>query len=104
MISRYTAMSPSIEVDADKEFYPDPLSINYDDLISSEGNTPSKYAIDTLTLQKPFILTAVVYNKTFSIYDDIILSWNDVPHISTLDVDDVLYFPTEVDIKTFIYS
>lgn len=97
--SRYTAMKPSTEVDSkDLESYPDPLSINYDDLTTTE--VPSVFEMDYSTLQKPYQVCAALYGNAQ--YDDIVLSWNEIPHLSKMAAGDLLYFPVLADIISFI--
>lgn len=102
MISRYDAMSPSMEVDSkDLQMYPDPLSIDYSKNIIL--TSPAlRYEIDDACEKKLYLLTAAVYLLTYGQYDDIILCWNDVPHVSQLEAGDILYFPEKADLTAFL--
>lgn len=94
-------LASKTEVDSvDSQLYPDPLSIDFDTLVTTK--VPSKFEIDFLSIQKPFLLTAYAYSANEAQYDDIVLSWNNVPHISKLQLEDVLYFPDLVDITSFV--
>lgn len=82
-------MREGVVDDVDGETYPDPLTLNYSSFI------PSQF-IESLTLlendlARPWVLFSRKYGQ--AIYDDVILSLNEVPHRNFLTVDQELFFP-----------
>ena len=94
--SRYDFMKDGVTADEiSGSFYPDPLSLNYSDF--SMSSVPLK---DEMTSKKIIFFwkeAEALYGSPC--WDDIVLTLNGVPHKNFLDVDDVMYFPSEDDIK-----
>lgn len=94
--SRYDFMKDGITADeVSGSFYPDPLTLNYADF--SMTSVPLK---DTLSAKK----ITFFWKESDNLYgspcwDDIVLTLNGVPHKNFLQVGDVVYFPSEEDIK-----
>ena len=107
-ISRYDYMMEGSVLDPiDNQVYPDPLSINYNNLSLSEP--PIRYEVTEIFIQKPYLFTNRLYG--ISSMDDIILTLNNIPHISELDKqisnDDnltkVIAFPSSlIEIQSFL--
>lgn len=103
MRSRYDAMSQSLVLDAkDSSCYPDPLSSNVvTDLTLTSA--AQRFEISEKHCQKFFQLTGALYNsREYAQYDDIILGWNDIAHVSLIEDGDVLFFPSENDILNYL--
>ena len=103
MISRYDLMAASSDIDeTDLERYPDPLTIDYENLVLTEA--PYQYEIDETFIKKPYIVTNALYGVTE--YDDIILDINGVCCIQSLKNKEgsILIFPVQKDLLAFYTS
>jgi hypothetical protein len=81
-----------------KETYPDPLSIDFS---SFEYTEPAiKVEPDETIAQKPYLLMSAQYGVTY--YDDIILSLNNIPHLSKLMDFPFLLLPINSDLRGFM--
>jgi hypothetical protein len=98
MISRYDIMKESSVLDTDTTTFPDPLSINFNDLKLT--TSPYKKRLDSRQINKPWLIVYEVYNRTDS--EDMILNLNGVAFYPTLEPGDDIYIPTLADINTFI--
>lgn len=103
MKSRYDIMKGSAtEHDPeDLQRFPDPLSIDYSSFEFTEP--PLQYEVTYLFLERPYVVTNALYGEP--VYDDLILSINNIPHMSTLDAADegvVLSLPGNNDLFSFI--
>lgn len=102
MLSRYNAMLPSTELDSeDLQAYPDPLSTDYEkDIVLT--SPALRFEMNITAEKKFYVLAAAVYQQTYAQYDDIVLCWNDIPHISTVEAGDTIFFPERRDITTYL--
>lgn len=94
MESRYKYMSSSIYQDEDGDYFPDPTSINYNDLVAS-NITPIE--MTELTCEKVWTLLPTLFGDY--IFDDILLSLNRIPHRNMLKPGDIIFSPTVGDIR-----
>ncbi len=95
MFSRYDAMEESRTTDSvDQVAYPDPLSLNYNNLHLSEIprlRTVSKTDLDRFWL---FVLKQF---KTIAEGDDVILTMNGIPYVGMMEPGDQIYVPVASD-------
>lgn len=100
MRSRYNLMRASADVDPiDLEAYPDPLSVDYEQLTLSEA--PYQYEVDDKLIEKPFVITSALYGATE--LEDIVFDLNNVGHVQQLKLEEsrIIIFPVSTDILSF---
>lgn len=96
MFSRYDAMVESTVIDAvDQQVYPDPLSLNYNDISLSE--IPKLREVAQQDLNKFWLFVLREYG-TMAEGDDIILTINNVPYLGMLKAGDQIYLPAKDDV------
>lgn len=96
MFSRYNAMNASIVKDSvDKDSYPDPLSINYNNMTLTE--IPGRADISKVDLDRFWLFMNKKYPGTAEA-DDILLILNNVPYIGSLTPGEYLYLPIISDL------
>lgn len=89
MNSRYDYMRPSDVMDIDGEFFPDPLTINYQRVLNTTDELPISYALNLYDLKK---LWLSYYKQTSSVdMDDILYTVNGIPHVGLLEPEDSIY-------------
>lgn len=102
MHSRYDYMWESNSRDEkDNEFYPDPLSVNYDAALEATNKMPDGFELTKADLKKFWVAYYKATGKTEE--DDILLQLNDVPHIGMLEPGDVLYKFNPKLIKSYTF-
>lgn len=95
MFSRYDAMEESKLVDpVDQVAYPDPLSLNFNNLKLTE--IPKLRSISKVDLDRFWIFILRQY-KTIAEGDDIVLTMNGIPYVGMLEPGDQIYMPTSTD-------
>ncbi len=114
MKTRYDLMDSSVVTDTDNEVFPDPLSLNYREILNSKTfNIPMlQYEIDDAFIEKPYILTYTYYStynekmcsddKGQVFLDDVILDLNNVKHKDAMKTNDMIYFPDPSQLSSFI--
>lgn len=115
MITRYDLMKSSSQFDIDNETFPDPLSLNYKAILESDifSDPPLQTEVDYIFLERPYLLIWNYYTNTDrsitaiddagqAYLDDIVLDLNNIPHIASMEANDVLYIPTGENLSTFI--
>jgi len=96
MFSRYDAMSSSkVQDTVDHDNYPDPLSINYNNLALTE--IPGRTAVSKIDLDRFWIFLGKQY-PGLAETDDILLIINNVPYVGMLEPGDYLYTPASADL------
>lgn len=96
MFSRYNALANSkVKDPVDQDNYPDPLSINYNNMALTE--IPGRTTLSKIDLDRFWLFM----NKQYSggnEADDILLIINDVPYLGMLAPGDSLYIPAAADL------
>jgi len=95
MESRYSYMKPSAYLDDDGDYFPDPSSVNYNDIVASNIKPVE---MTELTCEKFWTILPVIYGAYE--WDDVLLSLNRVPHRNMLKPGDVIFAPTVADIRS----
>jgi len=96
MFSRYEAMKDSqVKDPADKDNYPDPLSINYNNVVLTE--LPGRVALTKADFERFWLFMSKQY-KNIAEADDVLLIVNDVPYLGMLQPGDYLYLPVITDL------
>lgn len=96
MFSRYTAMSSSkVQDPVDHDNYPDPLAINYNNIVLSE--LPGRTAISKIDLDRFWVFMYKNY-QGMSEADDVLLTLNDIPYLGMLEPGAYVYLPTAADL------
>jgi len=96
MHSRYDFMiEGSVKDEVSGNLYPDPLSLNYQDMV-----LPSEYHVASNLSDDDIMF---LWERTSRYYgtpewDDIVLTLNNVPHINLLNNGEDLVFPSVADI------
>ena len=99
MVSRYDMMKASDQTDLVTNLvYPDPLSVDY----GSFQLTTAPYVVgtDDRFRKYPFLIMYAIYGQAQ--YDDIILSLNNIPHLSKIQDVDTIPIPSQSDLLAFI--
>lgn len=94
MKSRYNYMNRSSHKDIDGDYFPDPSSINYNNI---EASNITSIEMTEVTCEKPWLLLPLVFGNYE--YDDVLLTLNRIPHKNMLKPGDILYAPTVEDIE-----
>jgi len=95
MFSRYDAMEESKTIDpVDQVAYPDPLSLNYNNLHLSE--IPKLRSVSKADLDR-FWLFVLKHFKTIAEGDDVILTMNGIPYVGMMAPGDQIYMPVSQD-------
>lgn len=94
MRSRYSFMKASTYRDIDGNFFPNPASVNFNNLQASK-TTPIE--LTEYSCEKFWIVPHNLYN-VFE-FDDVLLSINKIPHKNFLKPGDVLIAPRLEDIE-----
>jgi hypothetical protein len=95
MFSRYDAMAESKIVDTvDQVAYPDPLTVNFNNLHLSE--IPKLRTVSKVDLDRFWLFILRQY-KTIAEGDDIVLTMNGIPYVGMLEPGDQLYIPISAD-------
>lgn len=94
MESRYTYMTQSVYQDIDGDFFPDPTTLNYNNLIAKNIKT---IELTEITCEKFWIILPTLYGNYE--LDDILLSINRIPHRNMLRPGDIIFAPTLKDIR-----
>jgi hypothetical protein len=114
MITRYNLMKESKVRDSDNESFPDPLSLNYKEIIEQGTFIQPflKVEIDDSFIEKPYIMVYAYYSSENGVscidgagqiyLDDIILDLNNVKHKDSLLGDETLLFPSSSELSAFI--
>lgn len=97
MRSRYDYMEESKVADIDKERFPDPLSITYNDIQFSQ--MPTSKIITEGDINKFWLYMHRNYNMTEM--DDVLLNINGVPYIGTLEPGDIFFNVNAKDLENF---
>lgn len=79
----------------DQDNYPDPLSINYNNIILTE--LPGRTALTKADIEKFWLFMSRQY-KNISETDDVLLIVNDVPYLGMLQPGDYVYLPVVTDL------
>lgn len=98
MQSRYDFMvEGSVRDEVSGSLYPDPLSLNYQNLVA-----PAKLHVESHLSDEDIIFLWERASRYYGTpeWDDIVLMVNNIPHINLLRNGDSLIFPSEADIKT----
>lgn len=96
MFSRYDALMQSkVQDPVDQDNYPDPLSINYNNVKLSQ--LPGRVALSKVDLDRFWVFMTHQYSKTAEA-DDVLLIINDVPYLGMLQTGDYLYTPALSDL------
>lgn len=96
MFSRYDAMRESVVQDsADKESYPDPLSLNFNNFTLTK--MPKRNVLGIADIDR-FWLSYQRYYKDIAEGDDVLLSINNIPYRGMLRPGDAIYMPDKEDI------
>ena len=91
MFSRYDVLSPSqVQDPVDRDNYPDPLSINYNNVKLTQ--LPGRTALSKVDLDRFWLFMTRQYSKVAEA-DDVLLIINDVPYVGMLQTGDFLYTP-----------
>lgn len=94
--SRYDFMENGAVVDSETgQAYPDPLTLDYNDLNMTED--PVRDTMNDDKLSVFWSEAEKVYGNT--IYDDMVLNLNGVMHKNLVNKGDVIYFPVANDIR-----
>lgn len=116
MITRYDLMSESTQIDIDNDSFPDPLSLNYNDILNSKDFSipPLQYEIDELFIKKPYMyiytyysnkpILKIIDSKGNVFLDDIILDINNIKHKDYLKEGEIIYFPDAEELQAYISS
>jgi len=91
-------MKDSYIKDIDGETFPDPLSLNFNDLKLTTA--PYKKRLEARHAVRPWLVMYEMFNITEQ--DDILLTMNGASWKSLLDPGDEIYIPTQEDISSFI--
>lgn len=84
-----------VQDEVDRESYPDPLSLNYNDVTLS--TLPKRKALNPADLNK--FWTFVLRNyEDMAEGDDVILTINNIPYLGMLRPGDEIYMPAKEDI------
>lgn len=97
MVSRYDFMTESDKKDTDGETYPDPLSIQYNDVQFTK--IPTAVQLTAADLSKFWLFMYKKYGV--SEYDDILLNINGIPYIGGEEPGDILFEIDLDDLKSF---
>ena len=92
--SRYDFMKESKYLDESGDYFPDPTTVNYNDIVASNVKP---LELTELTCEKFWTVLPFLFGKYD--YDDILLSTNRIPHRNMLKPGDVLFSPTAEDIR-----
>jgi len=87
-------MTQSTYKDIDGDYFPDPSTINYNNVEASNVTT---IELTELTCNKFWALLPTLFDAYE--YDDILLSLNRIPHKNMLKPGSVLFSPTREDIE-----
>jgi len=108
VFTRYDYMFEGSSFDPkDDILYPDPLSFNFNSFTFT--TPPIRYELTEAFIQKPYLFTNALYNNTS--FDDVILTLNNIPHVSELDkllssneeITKIIVFPaSQEEIKQFL--
>ena len=94
MESRYSFMKASKYLDESGDYFPDPTTLNYNDL---EASNIKSLELTELSCEKFWSVLPSLFG-TYEM-DDILLSLNRIPHRNMLKQGDVLFSPTTQDIR-----
>jgi hypothetical protein len=98
MRSRYDVIKPSEQKNIKGQEYPDILTFP---MTSFVFNDPVEKVEITQVYKERFYLTCYErYGVTY--YDDIILWINGIDSVYTMEVGDIIYFPSKKDIERFL--
>lgn len=97
MRSRYDYMDESKVADIDKEVYPDPLSITYNDIQFSQ--MPTSKLVTEGDINKFWLYMYKNYNMCE--LDDVLLNINGIPYIGTLEPGDLIFNINARDLEKF---
>lgn len=90
MKSRYDYMWEGNSRDeVDNEFYPDPLSIDYDSALEGNPKLPEAVEVNYSDIKRLWVFFYKNFGKTET--DDIIYQLNDIPHVGMLEPGDAIY-------------
>jgi len=95
--TRYLLMKESSVTNGNGVTYPDPITFPIKKLVITED--PLEYTIRDLDLDR-FDLVMYRYYGT-SYYDDVILWYNEIGHLSELESGDTILLPSSGDIENF---
>jgi hypothetical protein len=98
MKSRYDYLKESQVQDEDKEFFPDVLSLSYDQGVLTQ--IPTLHKIDSRDLSKFWKYMYERYQRTDM--DDVLLNINGFPYLGMLKPGDELYEPKAEDLEGYI--
>jgi hypothetical protein len=98
MKSRYDYMTPSVVQDDDTDFYPDILSLNYDQ--GTLTKIPTLHKLTVGDLNKFWYYMWTKYGQTDM--DDVLLNINGFPYIGILQPGDELYELAPEDLTGYI--
>jgi hypothetical protein len=100
--TRYDLMEDTTNLAEGSDTYPDCLSffIKLEDFIQSEP--PLQYGVTSLLIQRPYFITAQYFG--LPTYDDLLLTLNQIPYISTMTEGDPFYIPAKSDVYSFYTS
>lgn len=94
--SRYDFMEEGkVRDDITRSFYPDPLSINYNNFVMS--SQPVKDKLNSVKIKYLWKEAEQVYGNPC--WDDVTLILNGIPHRNFIKSGSTIYFPSESDIK-----
>lgn len=103
MKSRYDYMRSSTVLDIDGEYYPDPLTVNYDRAIEVIPNyIPRGYTLNTPDLKKLWVKFYKETSETST--DDMVYSINGIEHVGVLEPgDNILLYNTD-DVRQYEFK
>lgn len=114
MITRYNLLKASKAIDIDNDEFPDPLSLNYREILKTFFIPPLQIDIDENFIDLPYLLIYSYYSTKENIVcsdekgqvflDDIILDLNNVKHKDALNDGDKIVFPDSSELSSFINS
>lgn len=98
-MTRYDLMqTSSTQYDTkDRQPWPDPLTVDYTKFQFTEP--PYNFAVDDTFLFYPYMACSAIYGEAEN--EDIILSVNKVPHISLMQIEQVIKLPVKKDLIAF---
>ena len=104
MESRYSYMweANTKDDDGDGDFWPDPLSIDYDPPLDATKTLPEGYTLKNSDMKK---LWLAYYRATSATErDDIMYQINDIPNVGMLEPGDVIYLFNTREVAQYTFA
>ena len=99
--SRYGLMADTNNIDGEgvsSDTYPDVLTY-FEKLEGFNQGIPLQYEATQLFIQRPYIIMYSYYG--IAAFEDLVLTLNNIPYISTLEEGDMVYIPDKQDSLSF---